>query len=304
MILFVGNNNNTVKDAAIKVNDSAEFIDKDNLKNLNNIDVGYISLGDHSLNDFYQALDTATELYYVTTNSWDHKETKEYTEQILIYFSFKKPVFNLPAIDKNYFISTQLADTRKTPEGQIWVAGCSYTEGVGVEKDQRYGHLLGQYLKKPVSYLAQCGSSITWAADQILRSDIQKDDIVIWGLTGVSRIPYYTNGVVSHINFANINHIRHIRPNYLVTDHMLYTAYTCIQQVIQHAKITGYKLILLDFPINSIEFNLRMMAWLEQFDCVIYFNLDTFDDYGTDKLHPGPITHQFYADSILDFLNS
>jgi hypothetical protein len=300
LTLFVGNNDHTVRDVAIKFNDAAEIIVKDNLKNLNNINIGYISLGDHSLKDFYQVLDVAKELYYVPTNSWDHKETKEQTEQLLIYFSYKKYVYNLPIVNKNYFISTPLIDTRKTTNSQIWTAGCSFTEGVGVETDQKYGYLLGKHLNKPVSCLAHRGSSIAWAADQLLRSDIQKDDIVIWGLTGISRMAFYNNGEVNHI--TNSTDTKQINLKYLVTDHMLYTAYTCIQQVIQHSKILGYKLILLYFPINLIEFNFRMMNWLEQFDCVLYFNLDNFIDYGTDKIHPGPKTHQFYADSILKFL--
>ena len=59
-------------------------------------------------------------------------------------------------------------------------------------------------LNLPVSTLAQGGTSIFWAADQILRSDIRKDDIVIFMLTSTHRFPYYTNSQLKHITFRSL----------------------------------------------------------------------------------------------------
>jgi hypothetical protein len=39
-----------------------------------------------------------------------------------------------------------LADSRKTNSYQLWVAGCSFAHGIGIQRDQRFGQLLAEKL--------------------------------------------------------------------------------------------------------------------------------------------------------------
>jgi hypothetical protein len=85
-----------------------------------------------------------------------------------------------------------LADCRKTKSPQIWIVGCSIAHGIGLDsREQRYGQIVSDCFKMPVSFLTQGGTSIEWSSDQILRSDISSGDIVIWGITGVNRFIHW-----------------------------------------------------------------------------------------------------------------
>ena len=86
-----------------------------------------------------------------------------------------------------------LKNTRTNNSPVLWTAGCSVTYGTGVEYSSRWGSLLASYLNLPEVTLSQGGSSIFWAADQLLRSDIRPGDIVVWGLTNVPRISISKN---------------------------------------------------------------------------------------------------------------
>lgn len=300
-ILFVGSTDHSLSDVATKFDKSAVIVTKENLTNYH---IGYISVGDHTIDDFATALDTAEEIIYIPSDSWGDESTKLHTEFWLRYFSHRKSVKNFnTSIDIGNIL--ELIDTRKTADNQIWVAGCSYTVGFGVEHDQRYGHLLGQYLNKSVSYLAQGGSSISWAADQILRSDIRSGDIVVWGLTGISRLPYYDQHV-KHLHSKSIENTL-INEKILVSDHMKYLACTAIEQVIQQANTIGYKLILTQFPLNIQEHEQFMLNYLSQYRFFIHNYIssnDTYIDHGSDNEHPGPKQHKHYAKLIMDYLNN
>ena len=64
----------------------------------------------------------------------------------------------------------------------LWTAGCSVTHGMGVSESERWGNILSEYLDMPEISLSMNGASIKWTADQILRSDIKRGDVVVWDL--------------------------------------------------------------------------------------------------------------------------
>jgi hypothetical protein len=307
LVLFVGNVDSSLQDVASQYSPKAKLIEPKDVSTLNKLSVGYISIGDHTIEDFITVLDHASEIFYVPSNSWHHPDTQKQTEYHLRLFSHKTPVHNLDKIPTDNML--YLADSRKTEEPQLWVAGCSSAIGTGVEKHQTYGAAVGRALNLSLSVLAEPGSSLLWASDQILRSNIRKDDIVIWGITGVSRFPFYRDNSVTHVNivsyqkFPEINQI--INKKILVSDHILYLAVTSIQKVIEQARTIGYKLVLMQLPLNPADHELYMQHYLSQFECVIRTYSDSnnsFIDYGSDGEHPGPLQHQYYAQLILDYL--
>ncbi len=308
-ILFVGNIDNTLSDQAKKYSQSARLIEKKDLIHLDQISVGYISVGDHDIKDFIHVLDQAFEIYYVPTNTWDDDQIRQQTEICLRHFSHQKIVHNLNKIDLEKMLA--LTEQRKNNDSQIWVSGCSFTTGYGIKKNQTYGHLIGEKLKLPVSFLAKNGSSIEWAADQILRSDIKQDDILIWGLTGVGRFTYYDQDKINHVNLTYYDLFPKTKQIFnqklLISDHMLYSAITAIERVINYAHKINCKLSLILFPLNAGTHQLFMQYYLSQFDFCVnnYFDSEeTFIDYATDQAHPGPKQHQYYANLILKNLKN
>jgi len=308
MILFVGSTSELLGIAAANFNKLSKLILKDDIANINDIKIGHISVGDHNLTDFIYVISCATEIYYID-DGWDNLTAKLITEYHLRLASHKIIVHN---INKKITLPDQmlaLVDSRKEDSSQLWAVGCSFTTAVGVDNKDRWGTVLGDQLNLPVSFLAQASSSIQWAADQILRSDIRKDDIVVWGVTGVSRFPYYNNNLVIHVNKAYYNSNKSfnslINEQLLVADHMTYCSITALEQVILHSQLIGYKLILMQFPLNIESQELLMLNYLSQFDFFVHVyssSTDKFIDYGTDNVHPGPKQHNHYAKLIIDHL--
>ena len=83
--------------------------------------------------------------------------------------------------------------TKESNKPSLWVAGCSWSSAMGVETDERCGHLVAKELDLEEINLAIGGGSIWDASDQILRADIQKGDIVVWGLTSLGRVDVVNN---------------------------------------------------------------------------------------------------------------
>lgn len=302
-VLFVGDNTTTLFLAAQRHDPSTKLINKTTISEVGVIPTGHISLSDLTEEEFKYALNQADELYYIPFDDTDNKILKQKTELWLRYQSHRKPVHHLPEI--NPISILELADSRKTSSPQLWVAGCSFTHGVGVEEKQRWGDVLASILDLPVSTLATPGSSISWAADQILRSDIRKEDLVVWGITGVSRFPYY-DGKINHIYFTyyqdNPDFNTLINKQLLVSDHTLYKALTSIEQVINYCSSIGCKLLLTRFYLDISDHEVPILNYLTKFNFYVDLGNTSMIDYGTDNLHPGIEQHQLYAKTLHKFL--
>lgn len=315
--IFVGDISSYLIELAKKFDANTQLVTEDNFQSID--DGTYIiSLGDFcSLKSFADALDLADELIYSPPDKWsDFKNNfsymKYWTEFYMLYFKNKKHVHGIDHLTsesvKKINLILELSSKRKTDSVQIWNAGCSISHGTGVDDKERYGQLIADKLNLPISFLTADGSSIEWAADQILRSDIRENDIVIWGITTTNRFPYYNNNKLIHIltryyeTHPEINNI--FNTELLSSDHCLYHALTKIHQVINFCKKIKAKLLLVGLLISV--------------DDIIYFNdiqnyihlhnrigmnvNNMFIDFGTDNLHPGPKHHQWYAKEILNSL--
>lgn len=202
----------------------------------------------------------------------------------------------------------KLADNRKRDDEQIWISGCSFANGFGVHQTQRFGSIISNRLNLPVSFLTKNGSSVAWAADQILRSDIRENDIVVWGLTGSSRLTYLSDDNtlydVSNSNFNSIDNLKlYINQKLLVSNHMLYESFIRILEVQNFLYKINAKFILAVLPLNSQEHDLKILDFVKQLpQSVILFDPHniTFIDYAFDNMHPGQKHHAWYSEKILD----
>jgi len=204
-----------------------------------------------------------------------------------------------------------LVDQRKSTESQLWVAGCSITHGIGVEEHERYGQLVSDDLKMPCSFLTRSGSSVDWAADQILRSDIRENDIVIWGITNPERLTYIHNhqlliGVTNRCFESFPEYSKIIDPAELSSQNTIYKHFYAIQQVINYCKKIKAHLILVGLLTGNHSLQ-RVLKSYQNYVTINYHytfqnsSINTnFIDLGSDNDHPGPLQHQQYKQTILD----
>jgi GNAT superfamily N-acetyltransferase len=226
------------------------FAKSENYKNLSP-GIYYTCVGDvGGLPNLGAVLRSADQIVYAPppNGKWSDddrgvSQLQQWTEDYLKIFSFRTSV-------KNFFLEEpnnkpgilELTDSRKSTEKQLWTVGCSISHGVGVELNQRYGHLLSEDLNLPVSFLTKGGSSVIWAADQILRSDIQCNDLIIWGITSSPRAPWFNNKV-NHIVTNSYKQDpgldRKFSFDYFTSEDITYRSVTSVFQVIVAEPVPG-----------------------------------------------------------------
>jgi hypothetical protein len=196
--LFVGDCDNVLAKKATDFDSTAYLIEFSNYKKfleLDNLDVAaYTSAADlpkitKTECVFYEVLKKADVIYYCPPATWsDH--TDEFSlhnlQQLTEYFLYllQREKNNVQGLDLSKYTNNsylKLKSKRKSDDqAQLWIAGCSVTAGVGVSPDQRFAVLIAENFGGQFVDLAKGGSSIEFAADQILRSNIRNGDWVIW----------------------------------------------------------------------------------------------------------------------------
>lgn len=207
---------------------------------------------------------------------------------LLLINNTKNNVTGLPlTVSENKYL--KLADKRTSTANALWVAGCSIPHGVGVLTNEKFGTIVAKTLNMPMVNITKGGSSIEWASDQILRSNMQTGDIVVWGLTSEYRAPLWNRGeVVGETNGA-----------ILIEETRMYKAITAVHQVINFCNKAEVKLILL--PLICSE---QMRVYLNDEPDFYQLPYQTKPlDYGSDNAHPGPKQHKFWADFCLTAIN-
>ena len=316
--MFLGDVTSEVADMALSFDSSAYLLDHSNVQNLlANPDqpvTVYTALGDlpNDSDLIFRLFGLATEIRYCPPRVWSDRKTMDpfdifdsvqgATEYYLSTAIKHKP--NSPSIKFNAAFDKFMTviDQRQSSGLQLWNVGCSYTSAVGVDDDQRYGHLLAKDLGLPISFLTRPSSSIDWCADQILRSDVQPGDIVVWGLTGDCRFSYWQE---NQVKFYTLNHRQqpHEHPvlsaksldQLLADDNMIYQGIKHINQVINVCRKLEIKLLIVGL-LESAEID---MAFANTPEFIKYINTQSpttpLVDLGTDNQHPGIQQHQLYA---------
>lgn len=310
-VLFVGPNDSYLADKARHYDSSATLITLTNYYNLENVPVGYISLSDfNNVEIFYNLLCSAKKIIFCPPKHWPKSifDFKPFSEEWLTiyYINLAANVNNIP-VDNNIELTQAILSTkpvRKSNNRQLWVLGCSTTNGSGVLDHEKYSTLISKDLNLIHTLIAENGSSIQWAGNQLLSSDLHKNDIVVWGLTSISRFPWFHPPKLYHVGsnttFINAHQdiINDLPMDYLLsTHHMLYQAIITIENVINFCNKIGVNLVML-----GIHCDLELSTYLSKYKNFIPVHgtngLDwdsSFLDFGNDNAHPGPDTHKMYA---------
>jgi len=298
--LLVGSNDHTLTEHAKKLDKNAFLIDKNNfdkiIQNIDDVYVAYTSQADlkkisTNQNQLYTLLLKANNIIYSPPKSWlspniyNFLDPKIFTEFLLTQFNNVQYPDNFKCQYPNYL---KLVDNPKNNEPNLVVAGCSISHGVGVNIHEKYANIISKHLKLNLVSLTQGGTSIEWSADQILRSNISKHDIVVWGLTSEFRRPRLKNG--KYINETNVD--------ILTSETSIYKSITSIHQVINFCHKIECKLLLL--PLLSSEHIRILLSNVPEYINVPYQTKPL--DIGTDGEHPGPKQHKVWADIILNEL--
>ena len=319
--LFVGDVGEYLAKLAKTHNPAAFLIDHSNycefLKNIPKSQVTvYTSLGDlpNDLTIFNKIVSCATTIIYSPPTAWSDCKTLDLDKisnsiqgltEFLLHINNKinKNVINLNLSQYNDQPYLALEDIRKSNDPQLWIVGCSFSHGVGVDANKRYGHILGKKLNLSVSYLTNGGTSICWAADQLLRSDIQKGDIVVWGLTNEYRFARWSDIAEELIHFTSVSYPEQIIKTtfskstinkLLVDKNNFSSAIQAVNQVNNFCKKIKAKLLIIGLmQTDALTMHLNKLTTYFP-----YYNVNSLDviDVGSDNMHPGPLQHQLYAD--------
>lgn len=194
----------------------------------------------------------------------------------------------------------------------LWVAGCSYAHGSMLPryKEQRYGEIMRQRLKMPAVFRVRPGSSIVWAGYQLLQSEIQKDDIVVWGITGAGRYTYYEDkqlySLTGSAGEATAWSDAFFEKQYYyhqTTQSVVYDSWHVIDAVVKRCRAVGAKLVMTMFDLSTTEHEAILFRYLSQypeFFAMYDFNRPRYVDYADDNMHPGPEQHKIYAQRFLE----
>ena len=214
-------------------------------------------------------------------------------------------------------------------KNKLWIVGCSISHGVGVDPGQCWGALAATRLDLAPEFLTAEGSSIEWAADQILRANIQSNDIVLWGLTTPNRFVWYDDtGSLQHIlnvYYQNNPDFNAVDKKQLVDLNLAYKAVNYVKQVQNYLdKIgcqyaIGYTLPGLDshreILINNLKDTRNFFIAYNPTQIKVKVSVtdfltghrpvnNLFVDVGSDGFHPGPQQHIVYAKQFLEALNN
>ena len=196
---------------------------------------------------------------------------------------------------------------RKTQDSQIWIAGCSYAEGafLPAKTEQRYGQLVADYFGIPASFLAVIGSSISHACDQILRSDIKKNDILIWGLTGIHRFCWFIDDNWVPVTYSFTREFKgsdkKLLENILANDAAVNFAQRYVAQVKNVCDLIGVEMIIMQHQeLSTPDSHEKLKSWLLRYqNNFLDIDMLTLTDTADDQKHPGPDTHKQWADAII-----
>ena len=272
----------------------------------------YTSLGDLAdLNQLSAVLRQADVIVYSPPAVWSNRHIKDWTEDYLEIFSCisNKKIMGFDRSDATLSPMSELADQRQSPGQQIWIAGCSISHGYGIGLDERWGALVAKELGMPVSFLTAGSASVSWAADQILRSDVRSGDLVFWGLTSIHRFSFWNHDLqkVMHCtsrDWVQQEHKRQylssiIKENFLASDTLVYQAINSVNCVNNFCDKIGAVLIL-GTVLRGLE-----QAFRDWPNFVVMAGThgrnsdDMFIDIGNDGVHPGRQSHQYYAHNML-----
>lgn len=291
-----------------QLQDSILYTDKKQIVRNNNQNF-HTSIADCGIDNLVYLLEESSEIFFCPPEKWSdcsEKYSQLYWYNVLLpSFVDQKTVHNFLISNQNSLdtkYQSELVDSRKSKNEQIWIVGCSIANSDGVDIEDSYGYLLSKKLQKPVSWLTKNSSSIQWQSNQICLSDIKANDLVFWAVTFPTRIDFFYNDNLRHITPTSFNNTIELK-NILDIRHLddqnaKYKNVNAILRAIHFVHKQGAKIFLLDVehPKENSTF-----LHLKGYEDIISLNYRPLD-IGHDGTHPGPRSHRFMYNEFLNML--
>ena len=179
-------------------------------------------------------------------------------------------------------------------EPTLWVFGCSLSAGVGVNSCEVYSSKLGDALGLPVTSVAKAGSSTRWSLRQLLHSDLQPDDVVVWQLTTIGRF------TVKHVDTWPTEVMLKNQSREIIlstTDEQLwFDQISLLEYGVLYLRAKRIRFYIISLDSTSTVFN----QCLEQYTrySEYCYAPDWQVDLGNDQLHPGPKSHHCLFENL------
>jgi hypothetical protein len=311
--LFVGDVFEELAAEAKNFDPTAYLLTFENIDSFINNPIGataYTSVADiGSLGELHKVCCKADKIFYRPPVAWsdetkDHvSKQREYLHTILLFHAQSGKVDNVSKLTTPYdFLAADFLQDQRVANKQFWAVGCSISHGVGVTQPQTWKHLVSKKLNLPYSNLTSSGSSIIWQSDQILRSDLRPGDIVFWGITTQNRMPVVAADKtilhLHHSKYKDIPKLNDAFPIDLIDNPTLYWQNVlAVRRASNFCQKVGAKLVAVGLVFDSLSI-------YKHYNIPEFFQLQYqhgFLDLGRDNIHPGPLQHQRYADTFLEF---
>jgi hypothetical protein len=185
----------------------------------------------------------------------------------------------------------------------MWISGCSFSEAVGVTKEQRWATLLANKLNMPYTVLAKGGTGNTHQARKLLSEDIRENDVVIFQITTPDRETIFHPKLGPlHVNVGMYDIVSDLYklypPDRLDEITLVYNQIRDMRNVINFLQKTKARFMFWS-PGVYLSMGSYLMEYFRHREN-FYMYLDSMADLGTDNDHPGPETHKQYADFVFE----
>ena len=303
--LFIGDVSQDLANHAKCIDSTAFLITEENFT----VDApaAYTSLGDLGIINFLHILENASEIYYVPPTKWSDGRLVTDTGSLGWHTVNHLRIVKNQGINVHNFTNVipsyvHAPFVRQSPDPQLWVFGCSTSAGYSVDQKQSYAYLLSKKLNMSVTNKSIVASCNLFQSHLMCQSDIQKDDIVVFGITAKARATQLIDGRIVHVTAnrytQNPNINDYVPLKYLDSEQRLYESIYAVQIAQNFCKRVGAKLVLL-----GIHADLDISSLLSYYNNYVIIHgkqgyewHSSFLDFGSDGDHAGPLTHKLYAD--------
>jgi hypothetical protein len=252
----------------------------------------HTSIGDMSVNDLLLIVNKFDSIEFVENGFTDDDISKD-TRMLMIFLQTQKPTNNAITADFLSFADHPNLNTRDH-ERLLWVFGCSHSHGTGLSNQfETYGSWLANSLGLPLKLITKPGSSTHWSLRQLINSHIKKNDYVVWQITSPYRLSHFNGKHVEEIALSHCKN-RHIIETYS-DPQCFFLQLSYLNIGIRYLRSIGVNFVVITVDSKNLS-EINEYAKYPEF----FSPTDFVVDYGSDKLHYGPLSHKRLALSLLN----
>ena len=256
----------------------------------------HASLGDITLESLLNFCDHVDQIEFINFGFESMTQTLETTYHVLNSLSHK---FDIIGYDKQTPHSYLTHDMiRPDADSVIWVFGCSFSHGFGVDPDKTYSHYLQQHLGLPVVLVTEPGSSLKWSLRHLMHADLRPNDIVIWQIT-----TFYRDSIKELHDLIPVEVVYTDKNLYkaklLSFDQMIFTHLSLIDYGVQYLRAKKAKFYLISTESQSyFDYHQQLVKEYTKYPEYCYIP-ELMTDVAQDDLHPGPRSHKKVSEFLL-----